>query len=383
MNPASQSEPVHLIVGNVSSHSGISRYARELYRELNGRMRADLCSFRVPPLARRLSFLEHVPLGVAPDHRRGVYHFTRIMGCSLMLWRPVHPAVATVHDMGHLVWPVERPKRILDRLLLRLSLLGLCRVDRIIAVSHATGRSLSERLGIEQERIQVIYEGVDRDEFRPLPEARQLLQERFQLGQRSGAFDLLYVGNEFPRKNLKTLLEALAILKRDRIPFRLIKVGSAGSQECRSAFLRQVSDVDLIDSVLIVGEVDEANLPLFYNAADLLVLPSHIEGFGLPVLEAMACGTPVVCSDAGALPEVVGDAGLLASPYDARGLAEAMEGVLRDTNLRRTLIEKGLRRSQYFSWRKATEATVAVYNELLAGAKIGRESGVYPAIRGD
>jgi glycosyltransferase involved in cell wall biosynthesis len=366
--------PVHLIAGNISGHSGISRYARELYRQLNGRIRVDLCSFRSPPLAQRLTFLEHVPLGVEPDQGTGLYHFTRIMGCSLMLWRPVHPAVATVHDLGHLVWPGERPRNVLDRLLLQLSLSCLRRMDHIVADSHATERSLTKHLGIGPDRIEVVYLGVDHNRFQPRTDARLLLQERYQIAFSSSTHNVLFVGNEFPRKNLRTLLEALVVLKRDRMPVRLIKVGGAGSPECHSTFLRQISNLDLTDSVWIAGEVDEADLPLFYSAADVLVLPSLVEGFGLPVLEAMACGTPVVCSQAGALPEVVGDAGLLVEPYDTRGFAEAVAALWEDTNLRDQLIEKGRERCHLFSWERTGGETLAVYDELLRQKKGTDES---------
>jgi glycosyltransferase involved in cell wall biosynthesis len=365
MNPASQSQPVHLIVGNISRHSGISRYARELYRGLNGRIAVHFCSFRAPPLARRLTFLEHVPLGVEPDHRKGVYHFTRIMGCSLMLWRPVHPAVATVHDLGPLVWPSERPARVVDRTLLRLSLLGLRRMDRIVAVSHATARSLVERFGLPGERVRVVHEGVDRQHFQHQPDARRALSERFGVPQSPGVGHLLFVGNEAPRKNLGTLLKALAVLKERGLQVRLIKVGAAGHPRYRSAFLGQIRALGLLEDVLIVGEVAEADLPLFYGVADALILPSYVEGFGLPVLEAMACGTPVVCANAGAMPEVVGDAGILVGPQDPRGLAAAIACLLEDSTLHDRLVEAGLQRCQRFSWERTVEETMTVYDELL------------------
>jgi glycosyltransferase involved in cell wall biosynthesis len=154
-------------------------------------------------------------------------------------------------------------------------------------------------------------------------------------------------------------------LKRDGMPVRLIKVGGAGSPKSRSTLLRQISNLDLTDSVWIAGEVDEADLSLFYSAADVFVLPSQVEGFGMPVLEATACGTPVVCSQAGALPEVVGDAGLLVEPHNSRGFAEAIAALAENTNLRNQFIEKGRQRCHLFPWERTVEETMTVYDELL------------------
>ena len=367
--------PVHLITGTMGQHGGISRYCQELYRGLQGQVPVQLCSFRVPPLTRRLTFFEHLPLGITPDEGRGVYHFTRIMGCSLMLWRPVRPAVATVHDLGPLVWPQEyRETSLLARSFFRLSLLGLKRMDWIIADSLATSRSLTTLLGFPSDRLAVVPLGVDNRFFCPVPRARKVLESAFGIPDRDGAFNILYVGTEAPRKNLGTLLKALAILKQAGSPVRLIKVGGAGQPRYRAAFQQQVEALGLSECVVLVGEVAEADLPLFYSAADAFVLPSYVEGFGLPVLEAMACGTPVVCSNAGALAEVVGGAGVLVEPGDARGFAAEIAALLRDAHFRERLAEMGLQRSQRFSWGQMAEETLAVYNRVLH-QEVRREDG--------
>ena len=355
--------PVHLITGTMGQHGGISRYCQELYRGLQSQVPVQLCSFRVPRLTRRLTFLEHLPLGITPDEGRGVYHFTRIMGCSLMLWRPLRPAVATVHDLGPLVWPGERSANALDRALFRLSLLGLRRMDRIVAVSHATARSVVDRLGIDSERVKVIHEGVDHAQFSRRPDAKTRLEERFGIPQRAGVRNVLFVGNEAPRKNLATLLKALAILKEADAAVRLIKVGGAGQPRYRAAFQQQVEALGLQEFTVLVGEVAEADLPLFYSAADVFVLPSYVEGFGLPVLEAMACGTPVVCSNAGALPEVVGEAGRMVDPRDPDLLASTIVSVLDDSVQRGRMSERGMAQAARFSWEKTAEQLVQVYQK--------------------
>jgi len=356
---------INLIAGATGSASGISRYCQELYKGLQGRAPVRLCSFRSPPLANRLTFLEHLPVGVEPDEGGGIYHFTRIMGCALMLWRPLHPAVATVHDLGPLVWPPERQATdALGWMLFRLSLLGLKRMDRIVAVSQFTANCLVDLLGIPRERIAVVYEGVDGQLFRPTPGARETLQARYGIPDATGLCNLLYVGSEAPRKNLGTLLEALALLRAGGAPARLIKVGHAGSARHRAAFEAQIARLGLAGNVVIVDQAPDADLPVFYSAADVYVQPSYVEGFGLPVLEAMACGTPVVCSNAGALPEVAGEAGLLVEPGDARALAETVAAVLGNANLRQQMMEKGLARSAQFTWEETVFQTMRVYSSV-------------------
>ncbi|MBN1886748.1 MAG: glycosyltransferase family 4 protein [Thermoflexales bacterium] len=357
---------VHLIANTSGLHSGISRYCDELYKHLQGRAPVRLCSFRSLPLTNHLTFLEHLPLGVVPDERQGIYHFTRIMGCALMLWRPLRPAVATVHDLGSLVWkPEYQSSGALDRFLFWLSLQGLKKMDRIIADSCATARSVIDLLGISAGRVKVVHLGVDQDVFRRVRGARGALQQKYNLPDQPGVYTVLYVGSESARKNLVTLLEALASFKSKGMVLRLIKVGGAGHPSCRAVFLGHVARLGMGENVTIVGEVPDADLPLFYSGADVFVLPSYVEGFGLPVLEAMACGTPVVCSNAGALPEVVGDAAMVVRPDDVVGYVDAIARILGDSALSERLVQKGTERCSLFPWYRAAEETAAVYNDTL------------------
>ncbi len=356
---------VHLIAGQAGPPSGISRYCDELYKHLQSRVPVRLCSFRSPPMAKRLTFLEHLPLGIVPDERLGIYHFTRIMGCALMLWRPLRPAVATVHDLGPLLWlPEYKASGVLDRFLFWLSLQALKKMDRIIADSHTTARSVIDLLNISVERVKVINLGVDQDIFRHVWGAQEALQQKYNFPDQAGVYTVLCVGSESARKNLVTLLEAIARLKSKGMMLRLIKVGGAGHPDFRTAFLEHVARLGLGENVTIVGEVPDADLPLFYSGADVFVLPSYVEGFGLPVLEAMACGTPVACSNAGALPEVAGDAALLFPPRDVDSLTETLAQVLGSQALRQQLVHRGLERCRLFSWERMAEETLALYSTL-------------------
>ncbi|MBC7232563.1 MAG: glycosyltransferase family 4 protein [Chloroflexi bacterium] len=361
-------QPVHLITGALDEHGGISRYCRELYKRLKERMPVRLCSLRPPPLARRFTFLEHLPLSVEPDEGQGIYHFTRIMGCALMLWQPVHPAVATVHDLGPLVCAEEaHAVNPFDALLFRLQLAGLRRMDAIITRSHYTRKTVYERLDIDPGKVHVAAGGIDLEHFQRVPQARAKLEQVYGIAQRPERYNLLYVGSEAPRKNLATLLQAVALLKADGIRARLIKVGGPGHPKHRTAFLARAEELhlNLGEDIILMGLVPDADLATFYSAADVLVLPSLVEGFGFPVLEAMACGTPVACSNAGALPEVAGDAALLFEPHDARGLAHVISVLLYDTDLRRHMMQRGLEQCRLFSWDRMATETEAVYREIL------------------
>jgi glycosyltransferase involved in cell wall biosynthesis len=182
---------------------------------------------------------------------------------------------------------------------------------------------------------------------------------------------VLFVGSEHPRKNLGTLLRAFARLKRRRRfrELRLVKVGEAGDGEApfRRATLAAIRDLALERDVVLAGHVDDQALPGYYSGAAAFAFPSLAEGFGLPPLEAMACGCPAVVSTAGALPEVTGGAALTVPPADAAALAGALEQVLSDHGCAAELRARGLRRAAAFSWERAALETRAVYRRVQAG----------------
>lgn len=356
---------INLITGQKSGFGGISRYCQELLNGLQQQHSVSLCTFNYPRLANRFSTLEHLPLGVKGALDGGVFHFTRIMGCSLMLWHPVRPAVATVHDLGPLIWPPEyKSRNQLDRLMLKLSLRGLKKMDWIIADSGATAYDVVNRLGFPKEHVSVVHLGVDHDRFHPLSNARSKLTEKYRLHFDPEVFYILYVGSEAPRKDLGTLLKAIAHLKSMGQQVQLIKVGASGGTKYRTAFEEQIREYHLSDSIVLFNSIPDVGLPVFYNAADVFVLPSLVEGFGLPVLEAMACGTPVICTDSGSLLEVVEDATLLFPPSDWRQLALTLNQVRDSKALRGKLKIGGQKQSNQFNWSKVVGETLKVYSVM-------------------
>jgi glycosyltransferase involved in cell wall biosynthesis len=347
--------------------TGIGRYTRELYRHLQPLVAVRMVAHVGPPLTRQLSFLHHVPVGVLGHREGSIVHFMEDLGCSQMLWRPLRPAVATSHDLGMLVWPPEvRMHRLLDRVILRLSYLGLKRMDAVITLSEFSRKMLVERLGIPPQRIFVIYSGHDGGLFRPLPRAREALEERYGVPASRHFANLLYVGSELPRKNMATLLKALSLLPRH---VRLLKVGAPGVKRYRAETLRLIEQYGLADQVLFFDVVPEQVLPLFYSAADVCMFPSFLEGFGFPVLEAMACGAPVVCADNSSMPELTGDAALHVDPQNAQAYAEAVLCLLDDPSLCERMAAQGRARAEQFTWARSAAAVAHVYRRLTgAGA---------------
>jgi glycosyltransferase involved in cell wall biosynthesis len=220
-----------------------------------------------------------------------------------------------------------------------------------------------ELYGLKREHIRVIPNGVSED-FAPRRDDQAMAELRNRIGLTSGHY-VLFIGGADPRKNHQIFLEAAEMVRKKLGSRRLVLVGSPthpfGSYE-ESARRRS-----LTEQVHCPGRLSMHDLQLLYSSADLFVFPSLYEGFGMPVLEAMACGAPVVTSNSTALAEVAGDAAVLANPQDARALGEAMVRVLEDEPLRAALKVRGFARAKQFSWEQAATKTVALYRELCGG----------------
>ena len=270
--------------------------------------------------------------------------------------------VLTVHDLIFLLFPEYHLP--LNRWFLnRFMPLFVRRADAIIAVSQCTRDDLIRYYAAPSEKITVVYEGVDaRFQTVTDPDALAQVRVRYGLPERF----ILYVGTIEPRKNLNTLLEAFARLKvrSTTCDLGLVIVGRKGW--LYEGFFRRLHELGLKGEVIFPGFVPDEDLPAIYSAAALFVFPSLYEGFGLPPLEAMACGTPVIASNASSLPEVVGEAGILIDLHDVGGLIEAMERVLMDEPLLSEMRARGLERARGFTWEKAARETLAIYREVVA-----------------
>ena len=271
-------------------------------------------------------------------------------------------SVFTLHDLIFEVYP-EHHKRY-NHLFLKLMMPRFLRAaDQIICVSEHTRRDAERLYGIERSRMTVIYEAAD-EHYRPQADAEQLevVRQRYQLPERY----ILHVGTIEPRKNLGALLEAFGALKDHFPEVKLLLVGKKGW--LYEPFFEQLARSGLASEVCFPGFVREEDLPSVYQLATVFAFPSVYEGFGLPPLEAMACGTPVVASHASSLPEVVGDAGILVSPNDRAALTAALRRVLDDAELRQTMRARGLAQAARFSWQRAAQETLEVYRKAKESA---------------
>ena len=270
----------------------------------------------------------------------------------LPLVRP-RRAVVTIHDLGYRFFPETHPPH--KRLELHLSTLWNARVaSRVIAVSRATRDDLVRHYRVPAERIRVVHHGVEarfRPTEAPAAVARYGLPGRY----------LLCLGTLQPRKNLERLLEAYAQLPPGAPP--LVLAGARGWYYARIA--AAIDALGLGERVLLPGYIADADVPAVLSTAMALLYPSLYEGFGLPALEAMACGTPVVAAHTSSLPEVVGEAGLLVDPLSVGDLAAAMRRLLADEALRADLGRRGRERARHFTWERCARGTLAVLQEAL------------------
>jgi alpha-1,3-rhamnosyl/mannosyltransferase len=268
---------------------------------------------------------------------------------------PGVPTVVTIHDLIPLRYP--RYFGAAQRLLFAVSIRIAARAaDRVIAVSHEAAGDVARFLGVPPDRIAVIPEAAD-PAFVPAREAAvEELRARLRLPERYA----LYVGTNRPHKNLTRLIEAWALLQPR--PDSLVVAGpwDARYPEAR----RRSQELGLDERVRFVGAVGETDLPALYTGARLFVFPSECEGFGLPVIEAMACGTPVACSDARSLVELAGDAALLFSPRSAESIAAAVGRLLDDPGLRADLSRHGRARAGQLTWAEAARRTLDVYRSV-------------------
>lgn len=271
------------------------------------------------------------------------------------------PQVVTVHDLAFHHFPEQYPP-MKQRYLRLMTRLAVRRATRVIAVSEATRQDVIRMHGCNPERVITVPNGVV-DEMRPLPDAEvAAFRREFDLPQEF----ILFLGTLQPRKNLERLLKAYAAIATET-DWPLVIAGAVGWHY--EEIFQRVEQLGLAQRVRFMGHVAGEDLPRWYNAATLFVYPSLYEGFGLPVLEAMACGTPVMASNTSALPEVVGDCGVLVDPLDEAAMATSMLTLVRDANLRQQLGQRARERAKSFTWRKTTERTLAVYRDVLQSSR--------------
>lgn len=263
-----------------------------------------------------------------------------------------HATVVTIHDLGYLHEPDMHGRR--SRAYLDWSTRWSVRAaSRIIAVSDSTRADLVERYRVPEENIAVVYHGID-EQFQPAPDD-QIQLARAQLGIQGDY--VLYVGTLQPRKNLARLIAAFDLLAEQHHDLSLVLVGKWGWLP--DSINQALADARNAQRILLAGHVPDELLPALYSGARVFALPSLFEGFGLPALEAMRCGTPVVVSNRGALPEVTGDAAEIVDPLDIEAIADGLRRALQ-ADVRAQMIPRGLDRAAQFQWQHSGRQTLEV-----------------------
>lgn len=299
--------------------------------------------FRVPFVLRR----ERVDLFHAPH-----YVLPPLVQCK---------SVVTIHDVIHLLFPQYLPNRLAYAYARGFLWAATKRADRILTVSETSKNDILRRFKVPAQKIVVIYNAFDeRFKLQPSEEQVTRVRERYQLNHRF----VLYVGNIKPHKNLGRLIDAFDRLRRrDFDDLRLLIIGDEISKY--PALRRAVHRHKLHKYVRFLGFVPIETLAVLYRLADVFVFPSLYEGFGLPPIEAMASGAPVVTSNVSSLPEVVGDAALLVDPYDPESIADGCRRVLTDSTLRAALCARGRVQAEKYSWQHSIRQIHNIYMEVM------------------
>jgi len=276
--------------------------------------------------------------------------------------RGLKGSVVTIHDLSvqrlpHLFrkrsgWQRDfnKNKQVLDR------------ADRIIAVSKCTAHDIIEFYGVSHEKIDVIYNGISEDFFQETDQEHiKKVREKYKIGSRDY---LLFVGGPNPRKNAVSLLQSFALMRAAHKDLLLVLVGemTRGTEQV----YQMIDKLMLGNSVIFSGSVPIESMRALYSQAAAFIYPSLYEGFGMPVLEAMACGAPVIASNTSSIPEVAGDAAVLINPTDIEALATSIETILKDQITREAMKSKGFTRAKLFSWEIAARQTLEVYKRCLS-----------------
>jgi glycosyltransferase involved in cell wall biosynthesis len=262
--------------------------------------------------------------------------------------------VVTVHGLASVRLPADLHERLPRRARLKYKHL-LESVERVITVSESSKRDIIDVYEVEPERISVIYNGIDEVFFSDASDLPVV-----DSGDRPY---VLSVCATIPKKNVSGIIRALAALKERGLPHRLVHIGPAGPAQ--QALEAEVRRFNLRGDVVFKGYVSKHDLAAYYRGADALLFPSFHEGFGIPIVEAMASGCPVVTSTSFSMPEIAGEAALLVDPYDIESLISVTHRLLTNRTLREEMIGLGLQRARRFSWNRCADETAAVYREIL------------------
>ncbi len=336
---------------------GMSKYQSEIHSRLNdiklNRIEYPNIS-KVPGINKIIEWVAYPFIVKKKIDKNNIKNITRQDLAFTLELTGLEKTIVTCHDIIPIAY-YNTPSP-----LWKLNAKGLRKAERIITVSEFSKQDISKYIKYPEENIEIIPPAVDHNLYYPNRSKECLL--KYNIGDSEKV--ILYVGAEEPRKNIQFLINSFSKLKNKISNVKLLKVGTPNYLFVRKKLLKQIEALNLQNDVIFTGYVSESELAEIYNAVDLFIFPSLYEGFGIPPLEAMACGTPVITSNTSSLPEVVGDAAIIADPYDVNKFAEEMYELLMNESLKEEMIKKGLKRSKMFSWDISAKKTLKIYKEL-------------------
>ncbi len=353
---------IDYINGQKKNHiTGVSKYQYEIYKRLRNislnpieyaPMDILLGNFNVGNVI-KLYFV--YPLIVARKVKKNnIKHFKSQDLAYLLNLIKLEKTIVTCHDLAPYVYEKNRS------FIWKNNIKGLKKADRLITVSNFSKEEIIKYLRYPEEYIYVIPNAVDHDHY--YENRNKDILKILNIPENSKI--VLYVGTEQSRMNVDLLIKAFAKLKNKLPDVKLLKIGNPHNNIERKNLVKLIEKLNLQKDVIFAGYILEEELPKWYNAADLLVYPCAYAGFGLPPLEAMACGTPVITSNTTSLPEVVGNAGIMVDPNDIDTLSNNMYEVLINEGLMEDMSKKGLKRAKLFNWEESAAKTLKVYKEM-------------------
>jgi glycosyltransferase involved in cell wall biosynthesis len=348
------------LIESLAQIDSVNRYT--LY--VTKREAVDRFNSRWPNFSVRLTLphtpLVRIPLTLSAELRRNPVDVLHVQFTAPPL-APC-PVVVSIHDLSfeHLPLTFKRRSRMQLRLTVRQS---ARKAARILTLSESVRQDIIETYGIAPERVTTIPIAAPAH-FHPVTDEEEI--QRVRLTYKIAGDYILSVGSIQPRKNLTRLVAAYARLRRERAEGKLPRLVIVGKQAwLYDETLRAIEEQGIGDLTVLTGYVPDADLPALYSGAVCFVYPSYFEGFGLPPLEAMQCGAPVIAGNRTSLPEVVGEAGLLVDPFDEAAIAAAIARLIDDSDLRAELRVKGLERARMFDWHETARRTLSVYRQIV------------------
>lgn len=335
------------IVGHIRRGSGV--YAQNLFKSLSTNREVEVSPVNLKDNLKRFDLI-HFP------------YFDPFF-LTLPVFRD-YKSVVTVHDLIPLKFPKHFPRGLKGEIKWLLQKFSLTHSSAILTDSQASMKDIVNFTGMSQEKIHVAYLGV-REDFKVLKSQKVLdeVRKKYNLPEKF----ILNVGDVNYNKNIPGIINAFAKVRENYPDIDLVLVGNGFTTDSPqlSEVLKLIAQFGLETKVKRLGYIDLSNLVAVYNLAKVYIQPSFAEGFGLPVLEAMACGCPTVVSNTSSLPELVGDGGILVNPDDINNIVSGISEVLQNKSLQQEIITKGIQRAKEFSWNKCAEQTIKIYKEVL------------------